>query len=99
VCLRPEDRGGRSPGVGHAAAIVLGPGMGHRFSLFETMSGNPPATSRQIAEAAELNELAFANGSPPWSRAGSWAGSIGWHRSASSLLEQHMSSKPAETIS
>jgi ubiquinone/menaquinone biosynthesis C-methylase UbiE len=38
------------------AAITLMVSIGHQVNLFDTMTGQPPATSHQIAEAAGLNE-------------------------------------------
>jgi hypothetical protein len=37
-------------------ALALMTSLGHRTRLFDVMSGLPPSTSEQIANAAELNE-------------------------------------------
>ena len=37
-------------------ALALMSSIGHRTRLFDVMSGLPPSTSQQIADAAELNE-------------------------------------------
>jgi 2-polyprenyl-3-methyl-5-hydroxy-6-metoxy-1,4-benzoquinol methylase len=41
--------------LGHGALNIM-IGIGHRTRLFDTMAELPPSTSKQIAEAAELNE-------------------------------------------
>jgi 2-polyprenyl-3-methyl-5-hydroxy-6-metoxy-1,4-benzoquinol methylase len=40
----------------NGGAIMIMTSIGHRTGLFDAMSGLPPSTSQQIAEAANLNE-------------------------------------------
>lgn len=40
----------------NGGAVALMTSIGHRTGLFDTMAGLPPSTSRQIADAAGLNE-------------------------------------------
>jgi SAM-dependent methyltransferase len=40
----------------NGAALALMTSIGHQTGLFDTLAGRPPATSRQIAAAAGLNE-------------------------------------------
>ncbi len=46
----------RMIGTLNAGALSLMISIGHRTGLFDTMSGMPPSTSEEIAEAAGLNE-------------------------------------------
>lgn len=46
----------RMMGVLNEGAVALMSSIGHRTGLFDTLAQIPPATSAQIAEAAELNE-------------------------------------------
>lgn len=47
---------GRMLGVLNDAALAILTSTGHQTGLFETMAGLPPATSAQIAAAADLDE-------------------------------------------
>src|SRR5919206_3521311 len=40
----------------NGGATMIMTSIGHRTGLFDAMSGLPPSTSEQIAEAANLNE-------------------------------------------
>jgi 2-polyprenyl-3-methyl-5-hydroxy-6-metoxy-1,4-benzoquinol methylase len=53
---RAEAFAERMLGVVNDAAIALMTSIGHRTGLFDVMSGLPPSTSGQIADAAGLNE-------------------------------------------
>ncbi len=46
----------RMMNVLNGASITLMTSIGHQVGLFDTMADLPPSTSRQIAEAASLNE-------------------------------------------
>src|SRR5919205_2668347 len=54
--VKAEDFAERMVGVLNEGAIALMTSIGHRTGLFDVMSGLPPSTSEQIAEAANLNE-------------------------------------------
>ncbi|WP_246262783.1 class I SAM-dependent methyltransferase [Arthrobacter mobilis] len=47
---------GRFLGILNEAAIAMLTSIGHQTGLFDTLAGLPPATSEQIADAADLNE-------------------------------------------
>lgn len=47
---------GRMLAVFNGATLALMTSIGHQTGLFDAMAGMPPATSREIAEAAGLNE-------------------------------------------
>lgn len=51
-----EEYGERVVGVLNAGTLALMTSIGHRTGLFDTMAALAPATSAQIAEAAELDE-------------------------------------------
>jgi SAM-dependent methyltransferase len=53
---KAEAFAGQMVGVLNGASVALMTSIGHQVGLFDTMAGRPPATSRQIAEAANLNE-------------------------------------------
>jgi SAM-dependent methyltransferase len=53
---RSEVFAGRMMDVLNGAGITLMTSIGHQVGLFDAMAGLPPATSRQIAAAAGLNE-------------------------------------------
>src|SRR4028119_1897116 len=46
----------RMIGILNDAALALMTSIGHRTGLFDIMAGLPPSTSKQIADAANLNE-------------------------------------------
>ena len=54
--VKAETFAKRMVGVLNEGAIALMASIGHRTGLFDAMSGLPPSTSEQIAEAAKLNE-------------------------------------------
>ncbi len=53
---RSEAFAGRMADVLNGAAVALMTSVGHQVGLFDAMADLPPATSRQIAEAAGLRE-------------------------------------------
>lgn len=53
---RAEAFAGRMAGVLNDACLALMCSIGHQLGLFDTLAGLPPATSRQIADAADLRE-------------------------------------------
>jgi 2-polyprenyl-3-methyl-5-hydroxy-6-metoxy-1,4-benzoquinol methylase len=53
---KSEAFAGQMMGVLNNAAVALMASVGHQVGLFDTMARLPPATSTQIATAAELNE-------------------------------------------
>ena len=53
---RAEAFGERMLGVVNDACLALMTSIGHQVGLFDTLAGIPPATSRQIADAAGLQE-------------------------------------------
>src|SRR5919107_131969 len=53
---KAEAFAGRMLGILNDAALALMASIGHRTGLFDTMSGMPPSSSEQIADAANLNE-------------------------------------------
>ena len=53
---KAEASAGNLMGMLNGAATALGLSVGHRTGAFDTMSGLPPSSSQQIADAASLNE-------------------------------------------
>lgn len=53
---KSEAFAGQMMSVLNNAAVALMASVGHQVGLFDTMASLPPATSTQIATAAELNE-------------------------------------------
>ncbi|HSP56251.1 MAG TPA: transcriptional regulator, partial [Dehalococcoidia bacterium] len=53
---KAEAFGGQMVGIMNGGLLALMTSIGHRTSLFDTMSAMPPATSPEIANAAGLNE-------------------------------------------
>ncbi len=53
---RAEAFGGRMVGVLNDACLALMTSIGHQVGLFDTLAGLPPATSQDIADAANLQE-------------------------------------------
>lgn len=53
---KAEAFGGRVMEIINGSSLALGLSVGHRTGLFDTLATLPPATSREIASAAGLNE-------------------------------------------
>jgi ubiquinone/menaquinone biosynthesis C-methylase UbiE len=53
---KAEAFAGRMVDMLNQAALTLMTSVGHQVGLFDTLAGQPPATSQQIAAAARLNE-------------------------------------------
>ena len=54
--VKQEAFAGRMVQVVNDTCLGLMAGLGHQSGLFDTMAGMPPATSEEIARAADLNE-------------------------------------------
>ncbi len=53
---KAEAFAGQMLGILNGAALTLLTSIGHQTGLFDTMAGQPPSTSQQVADAAKLNE-------------------------------------------
>ena len=62
---------GQMLGILNGSLLTLMTSVGYRTGLIEALAGMPPATSMEIARAANLNERTCANGWVRWSSAGS----------------------------
>ncbi len=53
---KAEAFAGQMLSILNGAALTLLTSIGHQTGLFDTMAGQPPSTSQQVADAAKLNE-------------------------------------------